>query len=124
MSFGGKARVDEGRPEEIECGCCLGNEAAPQMDGKIGVNTGQAGKEVTFPSINSFFGGVSAMNVRRRKFVGNRDRLHVVFEALGAFVVHDFQDWFVRCWLSFLKARVTPCSLWDLLGSARITFES
>ena len=40
LSFGGKARFDAGRLEYIECGFCLGNEAAPQMDGKIGVNAG------------------------------------------------------------------------------------
>ena len=64
------------------------------MDGKIGVNAGQAGKEVTFPSVDSFFGDVSAMYVRRRKLVGKRDVFHVAFEALGAFFVQDFQDWF------------------------------
>ena len=53
------------------------------MDGKIGVNTGQAGKDVTFPSADSFFGGVSAMDVGRRRLVGKRDELHVVFKALG-----------------------------------------
>ena len=62
------------------------------MDGKIGVNAGQAGKEVTFPSVDRFFGGVSAMDVRQCKLVGKRDGLHVAFEDLGEFVVQDFQD--------------------------------
>ena len=62
------------------------------MDGKIGVNAGQAGNEVTFPSVDRFFGDVSAMYVRRRKLVGERDGLHVAFEALGEFVVQDLQD--------------------------------
>ena len=64
------------------------------MDGKIGVNAGQAGKEVKFPSVDRFFSGVSAMDVGRHKLVGKRDGLHVAFEALGAFVVQDLQDWF------------------------------
>ena len=62
------------------------------MDWKIGINTGQADKEMTFPGVDSFFGGVSAMNVRRRKLVGERDGLHVAFESLGEFVVQDLQD--------------------------------
>ena len=57
------------------------------MDGKIRVNAGQAGKEMTFPSINSFFGGVGVWDVGRRKLVGKRNILHVAFEAMGAFVV-------------------------------------
>ena len=64
------------------------------MDGKIGVNTGQAGKEVKFPSVDSFFVGVSAMDVGRRKLVGKRNGLHVAFEALGESVAQDLQDWF------------------------------
>ena len=60
------------------------------MDRKIGVDAGQAGKEVTFPSVNRISGGVSAMEVGRRKLVGKRNRLHVAFEALGAFVVQGF----------------------------------
>ena len=59
------------------------------MDGKIGVNAGQAGKEMTFPSINSFFGGVSAMDVGRRKLVVNHNRFHVAFETMGTFVFQD-----------------------------------
>ena len=39
------------------------------MDGKMGVNSGKAGKEMTFPSVDRFFGGVSAMDVGRRKLV-------------------------------------------------------
>ena len=49
---------------------------------------------MTFPSVNSFFGDVSSMDVRGRKLVGERDGLHVVFEALGKFIVQDLQDWF------------------------------
>ena len=64
------------------------------MDGRIGVNAGQAGKEVTFPSVNSFFGGVSAIDVRWRKLVGKCNVLHVEFKALGELVVQDLQDWF------------------------------
>ena len=64
------------------------------MDGKIRVNAGQAGKEVTFPSVDSFFGGVSAMDVRRCKLVGERVGLHVAFEDLGEFVAQGLQDWF------------------------------
>ena len=64
------------------------------MDRKIGVDAGQAGKEVTFPSGDSNFGGVSEMGVGRRKLVGKRNGLHVAFEALGGFIVHDLQDWF------------------------------
>ena len=55
-------------------------------------NKGQSGKEVTFPSVDRFFGGVSAMDVGRRKFVGKRNGFHVAFEALGAFVVQYLQD--------------------------------
>ena len=55
------------------------------MDGKIGFNAGQAGKEVTFPCVN----GVSAMDVRRRKLFGKRNGLHAAFESLGSFVVQD-----------------------------------
>ena len=57
------------------------------MDGKIGVNAGQVGKEMTFPSVDRFSGGVGAMDVRRRKLSGKRDGLHVAFEAMGAVVV-------------------------------------
>ena len=57
------------------------------MEGKIRVNNGQAGKEMTFPSFYSFFGGVSAMDVGRRKLLVKRDILHVAFEAMGAFIV-------------------------------------
>ena len=32
------------------------------------------------------------MDVWRRKLVGKRNGLHVAFEAMGAFVVQDFQD--------------------------------
>ena len=59
------------------------------MNGKIGVNAGQAGKEMKFPSVDRFFGGVSAMYVGRRKLVVKRNGLHVAFEAVGAFVVQD-----------------------------------
>ena len=59
------------------------------MDGKIGVNAGQAGKKMIFPSVDSFFGGVSVMDVRRRKLVVKRDGLCEAFEALGAFIVQD-----------------------------------
>ena len=34
------------------------------------------------------------MDVGRRKLVGKRNGLNVAFEALGAFVVQDLQDWF------------------------------
>ena len=57
------------------------------MDGKIGVNAGQSGKEMTFPSVNSFFGSVTAMDVGRCKLVVKRDGLHETFDALGTFVV-------------------------------------
>ena len=90
LGFGGKPRVDAGRLENTERGCCLGNEAAPQMDGKIGVNAGQAGKEMTFPSVNRFFGNVSTMDVGRHKLVVKRDGLHVASEAVGTFVVQYF----------------------------------
>ena len=33
------------------------------MDGEIRVNAGQSGKEVAFPSVDSFFGGVSGIEV-------------------------------------------------------------
>ena len=52
LDFVRKAWVDARWPENIECGCRLRNEAAPQMDGKIGVNTGQAGTEMKFPSVD------------------------------------------------------------------------
>ena len=87
MGFVGKVRVDAGRPENIECGCLLVNDAAPQMDGKIGVNASQAGKEMTFPSVDRFFSDVSEMDVGRRKLAVKRDRLHVAFEAVGKFLV-------------------------------------
>ena len=87
LGFGKKARVDTGWPEKIECGSCLGNEAGPQMDGTIRVNAVQAGKEMTFPSVDRFFGGVSVIDVGRQKLVVNRDGLHVAFEAMGIFVV-------------------------------------
>ena len=64
------------------------------MDGKIGVNDGEAGKEVTFPRVDSFFDSISVMDVGRHKLVGECDGLHVVFESLGAFVVQDLQEWF------------------------------
>ena len=59
------------------------------MDGKTRVNTGQSGKEMTFPSVDSFFGGVSAMNVGRRKLVVKRNGLHVTFDAVEALVSQD-----------------------------------
>ena len=37
----------------------------------------------------AFFGGVSAMDVGRRKLVVKLDGLHVAFEAVGAFIVQD-----------------------------------
>ena len=57
------------------------------MDGKIGVNAGQAGKEMAFPIVDSFSGGVLAMDVGRHKLVVKRNGFHVAFEAVGAFVV-------------------------------------
>ena len=59
------------------------------MDRKIGVNAGQAGKEVKISSVDSFFSCVSAMDVRRRKLVSKHDGFHVAFEALGTFVIKD-----------------------------------
>ena len=59
------------------------------MDGKIGVNDGQAEREMTFPSVNSFFGSVSVMDVGRRKLLVKHDGLYVEFEAVGTFVVQD-----------------------------------
>ena len=57
------------------------------MDGKIGVNAGQAGKEMKFPSVDIFFEGVSAMDVGRRKLLGKCSGMHAEFESMGAFVV-------------------------------------
>ena len=57
------------------------------MDGGIGVNDVQAGKEIKFPSVDSFFSGVSAMDVGSRKLVVKRNGLHVLFESVGAFIV-------------------------------------
>ena len=51
-------------------------------------NWGQR-KEMTFTSVDIFFGRVSAMDVGRRKLVGKCNGLHVAFEAVGAFIVHD-----------------------------------
>ena len=59
------------------------------MDGKIGVNAHQAGKKMTFPSVDRFFGSVSAMDVGRRKLVVNCDGLYVEFDSMGAFIVQD-----------------------------------
>ena len=59
------------------------------MDGKIRVNSGQASKEMKFTMVDRFFGGVSEMDVGRRKLVVKRDGLHVASEAVGAFVVQD-----------------------------------
>ena len=59
------------------------------MDDKIGVNACQAGNEMTFPIFKSCFGGMSAMDVGRRKLVVKRDRFHVEFEAVGKFFVQD-----------------------------------
>ena len=59
------------------------------MDGKIGVNAGQAGKEMKFPSVDSFSGGISAMDMGRRKLVVKPNGLHVAFDSVGAFVVQD-----------------------------------
>ena len=84
------------------------------MDGKIGVIAGQSGKEVTFPSVNSFFRGVSAMDVRRCKLVGERNGMNVAFEDLGAFVVQYFQDWFES---AISKVIVKFCE-----GAGAITF--
>ena len=44
---------------------------------------------MTFTSVDIFFGRVSAMDVGRRKLVGKCNGLHVAFEAVGAFIVHD-----------------------------------
>ena len=87
MGLGRNMWVDAGQPEKIGCGCSLGNEVAPQTDGKIGVNAGQAGKEMTFPSVDSFFGGVSAMDVGKHKVVVKREGLHVAFDSVGTFIV-------------------------------------
>ena len=45
---------------------------------------------MTFPSNNSFFIGVSAMDVGRRKVVVKRDGLHVAFDSVEAFFVQDY----------------------------------
>ena len=59
------------------------------MDGKIGVNAGQAGKEMTFPSVDIFFDGVGTMDMRRHNLEGKRDGLHVTFDAMRALIVQD-----------------------------------
>ena len=86
------------------------------MDGKVRVNAGQSGKEVTFPSVDRFFGGVSAMDVRWRKLVGKRDGLHVAFDPLGAFIFQDLQDWFES---AIVKLLVEFCE-----GSGEIAFDA
>ena len=77
---------------------------------------------MTFPSINSFFGGVSAMYVGWRKLIGKCNRLHVAFEAMGALVVQYFWDGFDS---AIGKVLVELCkgSLRDLMVSLRIAFE-
>ena len=45
----------------------MGDEAVPEMQGKVGVATIEAGNEVILVDLDGAFGGVGAMKVRRNE---------------------------------------------------------
>ena len=51
--------------KEIERQGALGNQAAPQVHGKLFVRAAEAGNEVVFPAADGSFGGVASMDVQR-----------------------------------------------------------
>ena len=57
------------------------------MDQKSEANTGQAGNEVTFPSLYGCFGSVGVVHVWWRKLLVQKDRLCAPFQSLRAFIV-------------------------------------
>ena len=65
LCLGGEAWINAGLAKEIERQGALGNEAAPQVHGKLFIRAAEAGDEVVFPAADGSFGGVASMDVRR-----------------------------------------------------------
>ena len=59
-----------GAAQEVQSYVCLGDEAAPEVEGEVGWDRGEARDEVQFEDANRMLGGVCAVVVGRDEFDG------------------------------------------------------
>jgi hypothetical protein len=71
--------------QEVECGGCLWDEAAPKVHGEKGV--GEAGNKLTLPGVNGLFGSIGLVHVWWHKLVLGAGLVHELFEYLRTLIV-------------------------------------
>ena len=63
MCFSGKLRVKVGAVQKVEGEEGVGEELAPEMERKSGVNAGEPGNEMAFESVNGLLSRVGVVIV-------------------------------------------------------------
>ena len=88
-SFSRELWVDPRGAQKIEI--CGGerNQVAPQMHGKVGMDTAHSGKKLIFERADGLFRRICAMGVGRDDLERNFVVTQVFFYGVGEFVVHD-----------------------------------
>ena len=67
MGFHRKSWIEAGGREKVEPQGSMRDEAVPEMQGEVGITTAEAGDEVILVGLDGGFGGVGAMQVRRKE---------------------------------------------------------
>ena len=88
-SFVRELWVDLRGTQKIESCGGKRNQAAPQMHGKVGMDTAQFDKRVIFERANGLFRLIRAMDVEWDALKRNIFVTQVFFDGIRAFIVHD-----------------------------------
>ena len=86
-----KFGVDARAAEEIECEFSLGQEPIPKVQGKVLVDTAQAGNKMVLERADGAFGGIASVQSWRHKLEVNGFVPEKLFERGGALIVQAVQ---------------------------------
>ena len=78
-----------GGAKKIQGDVALLKKLIPLAEGERWITGGEAGDEVCLPRLNSTFGGVPAVDMRRNALEGDIVFGEGLFDIVGAFVVDD-----------------------------------
>ena len=67
MGFGIKSWIEAGGTKKVERQGSMRDEAVPEMQGEVGVETAKVSNKVILVGLYGAFGGVGAMQVRRNE---------------------------------------------------------
>ena len=100
--------VDSGPSQEIECQCCLWDELAPDVWGKVCVCAIQDGDEVCFKGLDCSFCWVPSVHACVDQLAVKIFGSDAGCECIGNFIVKSVEDSFDSCICEALAACITP----------------